>query len=152
MGLEAITLAAYMARFRTGTAAALLALLLFLDNLVSLLNHRLLMAIELLLLSLRPVPASAAAAGFRRHRLYWSLDLVRWQVSAVYLFSALHKATPHFLSGEDLRNLFWQIEGEEVANTSRVSYRPAATVRAKMSLALVAIVSGPMGRPIFWAT
>ena len=110
MGLEAITLAAYMARFRTGAAAALLAVLLSLDNLVSLLNHRLLMAIELLCLSLRPVPASAAAAGFRRHRLYWSLDLVRWQVSAVYFFSALHKMTPHFLSGEDLRNLFWQIE------------------------------------------
>ncbi len=110
MGLEAITLAAYMARVRTGAAAVLLAVLLSLDNLVSLLNHRLLMAIELLFVSLRPVPASAAAAGFRRHRRYWSLDLVRWQVSAVYLFSALHKATPHFLSGEDLRNLFWQIE------------------------------------------
>lgn len=110
MGLEAIALAAYMARFRTGAAAALLALLLFLDNLVSLLNHRLLMAIELLLLSLRPVPGSAADAGFRGHRLYWSLDLVRWQVAVVYLFSALHKMSPHFLSGEDLRNLFWQIE------------------------------------------
>ncbi len=110
MGLEVIALAAYMARLRTGTAAALLAVLLFLDNLVSLLNHRLLMAIELLLLSLRPVPDSAAAAGFRRHRLYWSLDCVRFQVSVVYLFSALHKMSSHFLSGEDLRNLFWQIE------------------------------------------
>ncbi len=110
MGLELLALAAYMARLRTGAAAALLALLLFLDNLVSLLNHRLLMAIELLFLSLRPVPGSAGVAGFRKHRLYWSLDCVRWQVSVVYLFSALHKTSSHFLSGEDLRNLFWQIE------------------------------------------
>ena len=111
MGLEAITLAAYLVQFRTGAAAAFLALLLSLDNVISLLNHRFLMAILLLLLSLRPVPGGAAAAGFRRHRLYWSLDLVRWQVSVVYFFSAVHKMTPHFLSGADLRNLFWQIEG-----------------------------------------
>jgi hypothetical protein len=110
MGLEAIGLAAYWARLRTGVAAGLLAFLLFLDNLVSLLNHRLLMAIELLYLSLRPVPGSAAVAGFRGHRLHWNLDLVRFQVSVVYFFSALHKMSAHFLSGEDLRNLFWQIE------------------------------------------
>jgi hypothetical protein len=44
------------------------------------------------------------------------------------------------------------IDGDEVATTSRVSYDPVASVRARMSLTLVAITSFSIGRPMRLAT
>jgi hypothetical protein len=57
---------------------------LFLDNLGSFTNHRLLMAIEMLLISFVPVPGWGAARLVEK-KPYWNLDLVRWQLSLVYL-------------------------------------------------------------------
>ena len=110
VGLEFCLLALYFLRIQVRWVAIGLALILLTDNLTASLNHRLLMAINIFLVGLEPVPRDAGVSGYRTKRLYWNLDLVRWQVAVVYLFTAFHKSNPHFLSGQSLQNLFWMAQ------------------------------------------
>lgn len=73
--LEAILLVLYFLRIRVRWVAAGIAAILFVDGLGSFLNHRLLMAIEMLLVSL--VPVERGARDLNGKRVYWNLDLVR---------------------------------------------------------------------------
>jgi len=65
-GAEALLLCMYALRLRVSLVAASLALIVFLDNLGSFANHRLLMAVELLLVSLVPVPGWSSPSGSGR--------------------------------------------------------------------------------------
>lgn len=147
LALEIALLVLYFARVRVRWTGALLALVLLLDGLFSYLNHRLLMAVQLFLVSLRPVPRDASAQGFRRQRTYWNLDLVRWQIAMVYLFTAIHKMNPDFLNGWTLRNLFWMVRNagwrhypewlfyDFLQSPSWVRFLACATVLAELFLA-----------------
>ncbi|MEO8178603.1 MAG: HTTM domain-containing protein [Deltaproteobacteria bacterium] len=108
-GTEALLLCAYALRVRVSATAASLAVIVFLDNLGSYNNHRLLMAIQLLLVSLVPVPPRGSGRLLDKKQ-YWNLDLARWQLSIVYLMSAVHKLNPQFLSGRTLSNLFFMLQ------------------------------------------
>lgn len=103
---ESMLLVLYFLRIRLRWTAAVLAAILFVDGLGSFLNHRFLMALQLLAVSVRPVPRDLGAQGPSGTALYWNLDLVRWQVSLVYFVTALHKLNGQFLSGETLETLF----------------------------------------------
>lgn len=105
IAIEAVALALYFARVRVGWCAAVIAIVMFVDNLGSYLNHRLLMSLEFFLVSLAPAPARVAS--YRETKIYWNLDLVRLQLSLVYAAAALHKLNEEFLSGRTLQNLFW---------------------------------------------
>lgn len=104
---EAILLVLYFLRIRIPITALLLGGVLFLDNLGSFLNHRLLMSLELILVSLCPVPETPGKNGYRGKQVYWNLDLIRWQLFVVYLCAGLYKINLQFLTGESLHNLFW---------------------------------------------
>jgi hypothetical protein len=93
---------------RLRVSATLLSAVLLIDNLGSFTNHRLLMAIEVFLVGLVPVPRRDPQ-GLLGKQLYWKLDLVRWQISIVYLTAALHKLNPQFLLGRTLDNLFFML-------------------------------------------
>ncbi|HKO94139.1 MAG TPA: HTTM domain-containing protein [Polyangiaceae bacterium] len=118
---EALLLCAYALRWRVSITAAGLALVLFLDNLGGFSNHRLLMAIEMLLISLVPVP-SWGAAPLVEKKQYWNLDLVRWQISLVYFGAAAHKLHLHFLSGGSLHNLFFMLREQGVVSYSETTF------------------------------
>ncbi|WP_372369288.1 hypothetical protein [Candidatus Uabimicrobium sp. HlEnr_7] len=102
--IEISLICCYFLRIKIQLTTVLLALLLFFDNLVSFLNHRLLLAIEVFVVGLS-VPKNC-----EKPQLYWNLDLIRWQFSLMLLFTGLHKINAQFISGESLHNLFWQIE------------------------------------------
>jgi len=103
---EAVLLVLYFARVQVRFATGGLAVILFVDGLASFLNHRLLMAVELLAVSLCPLQRPASPLGYREKHVYWSLDLVRIQLSIVYIVSAIHKLGQDFLSGATIRNIF----------------------------------------------
>lgn len=105
--IEAIALLLFFARIGTRWCAAIIAAALFVDNLGSWLNHRSLMAIEFFIVSLLPAPAPWRVASLKETRLYWNLDLIRYQLTLVYAAAALHKLNEEFLSGRTLHNLFW---------------------------------------------
>ncbi len=103
--LEMLGLAAFVLGVHARRAAVLLALLLFTESAVSLLNQqRVLLAWFFLYASLCPPGeiSDPAARDLRR--------LVRWQMSIVYACAGLAKSSGHFLAGEDLRNLFVQVQ------------------------------------------
>jgi len=113
-GAEAVLLVLYFARVNVRLTAALIALLMFMDGLGSFLNHRLLMAIQMLVVSLCPVPESAKEDGYRGRHLYWNLDLIRWQIAIVYLFTVYFKMNSQFLSGRTLQNQFFMAHTHEM--------------------------------------
>jgi Vitamin K-dependent gamma-carboxylase len=105
--VAALALAAGIAgRLAAGALAAVGVLVLTLDEqLYS--NHLVLMTAMAGLLSLaRPSAAWSVDARLRRHRPepipYWPIFLLQVQVSTVYLFAALSKLNPSYLSGEVL--------------------------------------------------
>lgn len=102
---EAILLVLYFLRFRIGITALLLAGVMFADNLGCFLNHRLLMSMEMFLIAL--VPPRGGTNRSDELLGYWNLDIIRYQVSLVYVTTAIHKLNEQFLSGETLHNLFF---------------------------------------------
>jgi hypothetical protein len=105
--VESVALACFFARIRPRFCAAVIGTVLFIDNLGSYLNHRLLMSLEFFLLSLVAVPNTLNLGSLRMRNVYWNLDLVRYQLTLVYVAAALHKLNSEFLSGTTLSNLFW---------------------------------------------
>jgi hypothetical protein len=105
--IEAAALLLFFARIHSRWCAAVIGIVMFIDNLGSYLNHRLLMSIEFLVVSLMPAPAPSEVKSYRETAVYWDLDLIRYQLSLVYAAAALHKLNDEFLSGRALRNLFW---------------------------------------------
>jgi hypothetical protein len=108
VAIEITLLVLYFLRIRLRWVAAGLAAVLFVDGLGSFLNHRLLMSIEMLLVSFFPVGRDAGDLNGKSVR--WNLDLVRWQASIVYVFTAFHKLNAEFLSGRTLSNLFFMTQ------------------------------------------
>lgn len=106
IGIEVLLLALYFLRINVRTTACLLAVVLFVDGLGSFLNHRFLMSIEMLLISLCPAPDRKQPIGTGK-QVYWNLDVLRWQLGIVYVFTVVHKLNGQFLSGQTLHNLFF---------------------------------------------
>lgn len=107
--LEAVLALCLIMRKHSRVAAGLLFCLFVFECLCSFQNHRVLLAVMLLVIALRPVPSDAHQTGFLKSRVYWNLDILRWQVSLVYICTALHKCNPDFLDGSSLENLFFQV-------------------------------------------
>lgn len=105
--VEAVALLLFFARIQSRWCAAVIGAALFVDNLGSWLNHRLLMSIEFFVISLLATPAPGDVSTYRESKVYWNLDLVRYQLSLVYAAAGLHKLNEEFLSGRTLYNLFW---------------------------------------------
>ncbi len=109
-GLEVVLLGLYFCRVQLRWTTLLLAAVMFVDNLGSFLNHRTLMILQLVALSVFPLAPDARATGYRGKARYVSFDLMRWLILVVYVTTAIHKCNPQFLSGETMANIFWMLE------------------------------------------
>lgn len=109
-GVEVLLLGLYFCRVQLRWTTLLLAAVMFVDNLGSFLNHRTLMILQLVALSVYPLAPDARATGYRGKARYVSLDLMRWLIFVVYVTTALHKCNPQFLSGETMANIFWMVQ------------------------------------------
>jgi hypothetical protein len=107
VAVQVLALGLFFARIHTRLAAGAVAAMLVVDNLGSYLNHRSLLAVEFFAISLLPAPAPWTVPSVSETRRYWNLDLVRHQLTLVYLAAAMHKFNHQFLSGRTLHNLFW---------------------------------------------
>ena len=108
--LEAILLVLYFLQIRPRLVATCLGCCLFLDNLGCFLNHRLLMSLEMFAVGLVAPPRLFSRQEDEREVLYWNLDLVRFQVSFVYIITGIYKCNVEFLSGRTLHNLFFVLQ------------------------------------------
>ena len=109
---KAILLVAYFFRFQIRVVAIALGILTFCDCLSGFSNHRLFLALELLLIAVVPPIKSADQSSSSELFPYWNLGIIRFQVSLIYLVTAIHKCNVEFLSGRTLNNLFYMVHDQ----------------------------------------
>lgn len=138
---EAILLLLYFFRVRVRFTALALGALMFADNLGSFLNHRLLMSLEMMLISFVPLPKPITKSRLSELHGYWNMDIIRFQVSLVYVITALHKCNSQFLSGQTLNNLFFMTHSQGMNHFSDWLFPYLQDARVCLVMAWIAVAS-----------
>ncbi len=135
---EFVLLVAYFFRIKIRFVALGLGLVMFTDNLGSFLNHRLLMAMQMMLISLHP-PERVAKSQLGELHAYWNFDVMRFHVSLIYVVTAIHKCNEQFVSGQTLNNLFYMVHTEGMMRYPDWLFPLIQDSRVCLTMALVSL-------------